>query len=366
MPVPVLGNVSPLSPAYMWTPRLICFRLFKQVVRLARAFAPDKTGNNKATKMAMIAMTTSNSIRVNARRGFISDKNTGHGDSFQAIIFSREISFYPRQPFLPDAVKLHRGADVAQAVFGDVPEFALGHQRVHVHAGDAVAFGRFDAERLAVKIQVEPPRRAFASAHAVKRELFRQVAMRFDGVTIAQPVLFRDGHVEQRRAEINERHVKPAPVEGHDVVVMLRHVPKRREQFKFIRAGHELDRPGLVAGLLKILGEKQHLPALRVGIEHGDADDLGGERPEIELLPDFGALGFARRFIGDFFGLAEQVFLLRLVKLSPAAARRSRCQKQWWPRRELTAKTPRTPRKISRFVSKNLGELGALAVSPNP
>jgi hypothetical protein len=58
--------------------------------------------------MAMIAMTTSNSIRVNARRGFIPDKNTGNGDSFQAINFSREILLYPRQPFLPDAVKLHR------------------------------------------------------------------------------------------------------------------------------------------------------------------------------------------------------------------------------------------------------------------
>ena len=54
-------------------------------------YAPDKTGNNKAAKMAMIAMTTSNSIKVNARRGFIPDKNTGNGDSFQAIIFSREI-----------------------------------------------------------------------------------------------------------------------------------------------------------------------------------------------------------------------------------------------------------------------------------
>ena len=96
---------------------------------------------------------------------------------------------------------------------------------------------------------------------------------------------------------------------------MLGHVPECGEQFNFIRAGHELDRPGLGAGLLKILGEKQHLAALRVGVEHGDADDLGGERPEIELLPDFGALGFAGGFVGDLFGLAEQVFLLRLVKM---------------------------------------------------
>ena len=65
MPVPVLGNISLLSPAYMWTPRLICFKLFKQVVRFAFAFALDRTGINKAARMAMMAMTTSNSIRVN-------------------------------------------------------------------------------------------------------------------------------------------------------------------------------------------------------------------------------------------------------------------------------------------------------------
>jgi hypothetical protein len=95
---------------------------------------------------------------------------------------------------------------------------------------------------------------------------------------------------------------------------MLGHVPKRGEQFKFIRAGHEFDRPGLGAGLFKIFGEKQHLPVLRVRIQHGDADDLRGEWPEIELLPDFGAFGFTGRLVGDLFGLAEKVFLLRLVK----------------------------------------------------
>jgi hypothetical protein len=58
--------------------------------------------------MAMIAMTTSNSIRVNARRGFIPDKNTGNGDSFQAIIFCREIFTLPRLPFLPNPGQLRR------------------------------------------------------------------------------------------------------------------------------------------------------------------------------------------------------------------------------------------------------------------
>src|ERR1019366_1330338 len=140
--------------------------------------------------------------------------------------------FYPRQPFLPDFVKLHRGADVAQAVFGDLAEFLLGHQRAHVHAGHARALGRFDAEGFAVKIQVEPPRRAIASAHAVKRELFRKVAVRLGRVTIAEPVLFRDWHIEQRRAQINERHVEAAAVERDDGIEVFHRFPKLREQFR--------------------------------------------------------------------------------------------------------------------------------------
>ena len=53
------------SSAYMRTLRLICRKLFKQVVRLALLFAVLRTGNNKAASMAMMAMTSSNSIRVN-------------------------------------------------------------------------------------------------------------------------------------------------------------------------------------------------------------------------------------------------------------------------------------------------------------
>ena len=49
--------------------------------------------------------------------------------------------FYPRQPFLPDFVKLNRGPDVAQTVLGNFAEFLFGQQRAHVHAGNAVALG---------------------------------------------------------------------------------------------------------------------------------------------------------------------------------------------------------------------------------
>ena len=46
----------------------ICRRLFVQVVRAALSLALAKAGNNMAAKMAMMAMTTSNSMSVNAGR----------------------------------------------------------------------------------------------------------------------------------------------------------------------------------------------------------------------------------------------------------------------------------------------------------
>jgi len=50
--------------AYMPTPKLICLRLFKQVVRFAFALALETAGSNKVARMAMTAITTSSSIRV--------------------------------------------------------------------------------------------------------------------------------------------------------------------------------------------------------------------------------------------------------------------------------------------------------------
>ena len=50
----------------MRMPRLICLELFKQVVCFPLFFTPLNTGNNNAARIPMMAMTTSNSIRVNA------------------------------------------------------------------------------------------------------------------------------------------------------------------------------------------------------------------------------------------------------------------------------------------------------------
>jgi len=46
--------------------------------------------------------------------------------------------------------------------------FPAANEIVNVHAGDAVAFGGFDAEGLAVEVKVEAARSAFAAADAVK------------------------------------------------------------------------------------------------------------------------------------------------------------------------------------------------------
>ena len=46
-------------------PKTTCFKLLKHWMRLALFLAAAKAGSNIAAKMAMMAMTTSNSIRVN-------------------------------------------------------------------------------------------------------------------------------------------------------------------------------------------------------------------------------------------------------------------------------------------------------------
>jgi hypothetical protein len=50
----------------MRTPKLIWRKLFMQAVRCALLLAALKTGNNKAARIAIMEMTTSNSIKVNA------------------------------------------------------------------------------------------------------------------------------------------------------------------------------------------------------------------------------------------------------------------------------------------------------------
>lgn len=224
-------------------------------------------------------------------------------------------SFYSGQPFLPDFIKFHGGAHVPQAVFGYVTEFAFGHEMVHVHAGDAVTFGRLDAEGFAVKIQVKPPRRAVAPAYAVKCQLFSKVAMRLSRVTVTEPVLFGYGHVQNGRPEISEGHVEAAAVERDDHIEFPRGFPELGEQFRFIRAGNKFYRRNVVELLVKIFRQEERLAPARFGVEHGDADDLRRKRPQVAHLPQFRPAGFASGFIRNFFAFAKEIFLLRLVEV---------------------------------------------------
>ena len=60
------GKKSPLSPAYIMTARLICLVLLMQAMDSALSLALLNAGSNMAARIAMIAMTTSNSIKVKA------------------------------------------------------------------------------------------------------------------------------------------------------------------------------------------------------------------------------------------------------------------------------------------------------------
>src|SRR5215469_10310677 len=63
-------NVSLFSCAYKMHATPTCRKLFMHWVRLPRSWADDNTGKSIAAKIAMIAITRSNSINVNASRRY--------------------------------------------------------------------------------------------------------------------------------------------------------------------------------------------------------------------------------------------------------------------------------------------------------
>src|SRR5260221_3542494 len=60
------GNLSPWSWLHMRRAKPICLRLLTQLIRWARAFALAKAGRSSPARIAIIAITTSSSIRVKA------------------------------------------------------------------------------------------------------------------------------------------------------------------------------------------------------------------------------------------------------------------------------------------------------------
>ena len=87
------------------------------------------------------------------------------------------------------------------------------------------------------------------------------------------------------------------------------------QEVEDLLVGGEFHRARLRCRLLKILRHKQHLAPAAVRVEHGDADHLGGEGPEIELAQDFLVALLARLRVGQIQGVAKKILLLGGVKL---------------------------------------------------
>src|ERR1035438_3283028 len=63
------ASLPSLSALYIWKDRTNCLRLFKHAVCLPLDFALASAGISKAARIAMMAMTSSNSVKVNALPG---------------------------------------------------------------------------------------------------------------------------------------------------------------------------------------------------------------------------------------------------------------------------------------------------------
>src|SRR5260370_18211862 len=75
------GNLSPLSLAQTRRPKPTCFSLLIQSKRLAFALALASAGRSNPARIAMIAMTTNNSISVKAHdKRFVFIKNNFKND----------------------------------------------------------------------------------------------------------------------------------------------------------------------------------------------------------------------------------------------------------------------------------------------
>src|SRR5512139_1410141 len=78
---------------------VICFRLLVQLISCAFRFADDSAGSSSAARTAMMAMTTSNSIRVNPRGEFLGDEG----------LFTSDIDGYGRAWLSPRRHSALRG-----------------------------------------------------------------------------------------------------------------------------------------------------------------------------------------------------------------------------------------------------------------
>src|ERR1043166_9255069 len=83
---------SVLSMAYMCMARASCLLLFRQAVRLAFSFALARAGRSRPARIAMMAITTRSSIRVNAGRQTPRHRTTRHGPGLNVFTLSEILS----------------------------------------------------------------------------------------------------------------------------------------------------------------------------------------------------------------------------------------------------------------------------------
>src|SRR5262245_57041309 len=103
------------------------------------------------------------------------------------------------ETFLPHLIQRKGSPDIPQAVFRNLAILACCFEIVHVKAGDAVGFRRFETECLAIEIQVKSASGAIAAAHAIKAKLLGDVAVRLGLITVSQPFLSADWNIENCR-----------------------------------------------------------------------------------------------------------------------------------------------------------------------
>src|SRR5439155_23316433 len=177
-----------------------------------------------------------------------------------------------------------------------------------------MTFRELNAKCLAIKVEVETPPRAVAPG-AVKGELVRQITVRFALVAIAEPVLARNGGIEQGGAQVDKRHVEAAPIKRHDTIVMSGYVPKSRQQFRLVRTGNEFHVLSIGGGIFfKIFGDEQDLASSRVVVEHGNADNPRRQRPKIEQLQKLLLPNRSLRLVRKLVGVPKEIFLLGIIE----------------------------------------------------
>src|SRR6266850_2026464 len=89
------GIRSSLSSAYRTHERPSCFRLSRHVMPCAFVFALDSVGKSMDAKIAMMAMTTSSSMRVNARL-----ESFGWHHTLLAVLGQDRCALFPGLKFL--------------------------------------------------------------------------------------------------------------------------------------------------------------------------------------------------------------------------------------------------------------------------